>query len=157
MKRIAVFPGSFDPITIGHKNIVERALPLFDTIIIAIGTNAEKTTLFSIDERISQINNAFNEYPQVVVEYYSGLTIDFCKQKEARFILRGLRNTLDFEYEKSISQMNKDLSGGIETVLFFTDAECTCISSSAIRDLIKCKKDYSRYVPFTIPKTNDID
>lgn len=150
MKQIAVFPGSFDPFTRGHKNIVERALPLFDEVVIAIGTNSEKKTLFSLEKRMGWIGELFGGEPRISVTSYEGLTIDFCKRYGAAFIVRGVRNTVDFEYEKAIAQMNKELSGGIETLVLFADPEHSSVSSSAIRDIIKNKHDYSRYVPFSV-------
>ena len=154
MMKIAVFPGSFDPFTNGHKNIVERALPLFDQIIIAIGVNAEKKTMFSLEQRISDIESVFQNFQNVSVKEYTGLTIDFCKQQSAQFILRGVRNSIDFEYEKSIAQMNKEISNGIETIILCCDPEFSTISSTIIRDLHRNGHPISKYVPFSISKND---
>src|SRR5690606_5301833 len=111
----AVFPGSFDPITLGHVDIIERALPLFDEIVLAIGTNADKKYMFSLEERINFLEQTFDHEPRIKVKVYSGLTVDFCKEQEAKFILRGLRNSLDLEYEKAIAQTNYRMEG-IESI-----------------------------------------
>ncbi|MBR1929181.1 MAG: pantetheine-phosphate adenylyltransferase [Paludibacteraceae bacterium] len=141
--KIAIFPGSFDPFTIGHKDIVERTLPLFDKIIIAIGNNSEKNTLFSVEERKEKIANAFKNNKKISVEEYTGLTIDFAKQNNAQFIIRGARNTIDFEYEKQIADFNKQ-EGDIETIILFTNPQYAYISSTLCRDLIKNGKDISK-------------
>lgn len=145
MKR-AVFPGSFDPITLGHKDIILRGLSLFDEIIIAIGKNSEKKYMFSEEERISFLNTVFKKYPKIKITTYSGLTTDFCKQVEADFILRGLRNPADFEFEKAIAHTNRRLSG-IETLFFLTAAETSYISSSIVRDVIRNGGDYTSLIP----------
>jgi len=145
MKR-AVFPGSFDPITLGHIDIINRALPLFDEIIVAIGVNAKKNYMFPLDNRVHYIRESFNFTSKIVVDTYSGLTVDYCKRIEADFILRGLRNPADFEFEKAIAQTNRKLSG-IETVFLLTSAETSFISSSIVRDIIRNHGDYSKLVP----------
>lgn len=145
-ERIAVFPGSFDPFTVGHASIVRRALPLFDKIIIAVGINEAKKTLLPVDERVAAIRKVYAAEPKVEVESYSTLTIDFAKAKGAHFILRGLRSVRDFEYERDIAEMNSRISG-IETVLLFTEHQYACISSSAVRELIAFGKDVSNYLP----------
>jgi pantetheine-phosphate adenylyltransferase len=133
--RIAVFPGSFDPITVGHEAIIRRALLLFDKVIVAIGHNTTKKTLFPLERRIEWIETALQDKSDVVeVQSFSGLTIDFCKKVNARFILRGLRTSTDFEFEYSTGQVNRQI-GGIETVLMLTDPEYTHISSSIVRDI----------------------
>ena len=132
----AVFPGSFDPITLGHVDIISRSLPLFDEIVIAIGINAKKKYMFSIDERKRFIQNAFFAEQKITVETYSGLTVNYCKEIKADFIVRGLRNPADFEFEKAIAQTNRKLSG-IETVFLLTSAETSYISSSIVRDIVK--------------------
>ncbi len=147
MNKTAVFPGSFDPFTIGHESIVERALPLFDNIIIAIGYNVQKSGYFSIDQRKKWISKMFENQPKISVTEYSGLTIDFCKQKEANFILRGLRTSADFEYERAIAQMNKAMHYKIETVFLLTLPQHTFISSSVVREVIKYKADASLFLP----------
>lgn len=146
MKKIAVFPGSFDPFTIGHKYVLDLVLPLFDEIIVAIGVNSEKKTMFTEQERIEKIKNLYQNEPKISVESYSSLTVDFCKSHNAQYIVRGLRNTTDFEYEKSIAQMNKELAG-IETLFLMTPPQYEHVSSSIVRELIKYGVDVSTYVP----------
>jgi pantetheine-phosphate adenylyltransferase len=148
MKR-AIFPGSFDPITLGHLDIIQRALPLFDEIIVAIGINAEKKYMFSLEQRSQFITQTFANEPKIKVISYSGLTIDLCKQQNASFILRGLRNPADFEFEKAIAHTNRVLSG-IETVFLLTSAKTSFISSSIVRDVIRNGGDYTLLVPNNI-------
>lgn len=150
----AVFPGSFDPITLGHVDVIERALPLFDELVIAIGVNAEKKYMFSLEERISFINKAFADQPKIKVETYKGLTVDYCKDINADFILRGLRNPADFEFEKAIAQTNRNLSG-IETVFLLTSAQTSFISSSIVRDIMRNNGDASSLVPNSVPSKVD--
>ena len=145
----AVFPGSFDPITLGHLDIIRRALPLFDEIVIAIGVNAKKNYMFSLEQRMRFIQNAFFAEDKISVETYKGLTVDYCKQIQADFILRGLRNPADFEFEKAIAQTNRKLSG-IETVFLLTSAETSYISSSIVRDVMKNGGDASSLVPSSV-------
>lgn len=144
--RIAIFPGSFDPFTIGHYDIVRRALPLFDRIVIGVGINAEKRPLFSAEERMAAIARAFREDSRVTVRTYTGLTVDFAAEENATFMLRGVRSTVDFEYEKAFAEANKQLSG-IETVLMLTRPEYEHISSSLVRDLYAHGKDIKSYLP----------
>lgn len=146
MKR-AIFPGSFDPLTKGHEALVKRGLELFDEIIVAIGTNANKKYLFSLEERIDFIQKTFDNEPRVKVESYDGLTIEYCKQKEAQFMLRGLRTSADFEFERAIAQINKEMMPAVETVFLITSAELSAISSSIVRDIIKNKGDASPFLP----------
>jgi pantetheine-phosphate adenylyltransferase len=148
MKR-AVFPGSFDPITLGHYDIIERGLGLFDQIIIAIGINADKKYMFSLDDRKHFIEEAFGKNSKIKVMTYSGLTIDFCKEQDAAFILRGLRNPADFEFEKAIAHTNRKLSE-IETVFLLTSSGKSYISSSIVRDVIRNNGDYTSLVPDTV-------
>ena len=145
MKR-AVFPGSFDPITLGHTDIIERAIPLFDEVVLAIGVNADKKYMFSLEERMRFLEETFKDYPTVKVTTYKGLTIDFCKEQKAEFILRGLRNPADFEFEKAIAHTNRKLSG-IETVFLLTSSGKSYISSSIVRDVIRNNGDYTSLVP----------
>lgn len=147
----AVFPGSFDPITNGHVDVIKRALPLFDEIIIAIGSNADKKYMFTLDERKRFIEETFKDEPKIKVETYQGLTIDFCKEKEAQFILRGLRNPADFEFEKAIAHTNRVLSK-IETVFLLTAASTSYISSSIVRDVLRNGGDYTVLVPKAVRK-----
>jgi pantetheine-phosphate adenylyltransferase len=143
----AIFPGSFDPITKGHEALVLRGLELFDEIVIAIGTNVTKKYLFSIEQRIKFIEDTFKGNKRVSVQAYEGLTIEFCKSINAKFMLRGLRNSPDFTFEKSISQINRKLNKEIETVFLITSPELSAISSSIIRDIIINKGDASSFLP----------
>ncbi len=145
MKR-AIFPGSFDPITNGHVDIIERSLPLFDEIIIAIGINAKKKYMFSLEERKKFIEQTFQMQDIIKVMTYEGLTVSFCKKVEADFIIRGLRNPADFEFEKTITQVNRRLSD-IETVFLLTSPENAFISSSIVREVIHFEGDYRSMVP----------
>ncbi|MBI5539583.1 MAG: pantetheine-phosphate adenylyltransferase [Bacteroidia bacterium] len=148
MQRIAIFPGSFDPITKGHESVVKRALPLFDKIIIAIGVNAEKKdSFFSLEKRIEWIKQTFKNEPNVEVMEYSGLTVDFCKKMNARFILRGLRTSADFEFERAIAQTNRFLANNIETIFLLTTPEHTPINSTIVREVYKNGGDASLFVP----------
>lgn len=147
MNKIAVFPGSFDPITIGHYSIVERALPLFDKIIIAVGENNSKKSFFLIEQRKNWIEKIFSNESKISVEVFSGLTVDFCKKNDAKYILRGLRTSSDFEFERSIGQSNKKLYSIIETVFMLTLPEHTYITSTIVRDIIKNGGDVSNFVP----------
>jgi pantetheine-phosphate adenylyltransferase len=137
MERIAVFPGSFDPITIGHYALINRALPLFDEIVVAIGVNAEKAGFFPVEKRASWIRELFSANSKVRTEIYEGLTINFCKNLGASFIIRGLRTSADFEFERSVGQVNKKLSPEIETVFLLTAPEHSFISSSIVREILR--------------------
>ncbi len=148
--KIAVFPGSFDPITIGHESIIKRAVPMFDKIIVAIGKNADKKNFFPIEKRIAWLKTVFKDYPSIEVSEYSGLTIDFCKSVGAQYILRGLRTSADFEFERSVGQINKQLYSEIETVFLLSLPEHTSLSSSIIRDIISNGGDASHFVPKSI-------
>ena len=147
--KIAVFPGSFDPITNGHEDIIKRAIPLFDKIVIAIGINADKKYMFDIEKRKKFIIDTFKDQSKIEITTYTGLTVDYCKKINAEFILRGLRNPADFEFEKAIAQTNRKLSG-IETVFLLTSAETSFISSSIVRDIIRNNGDVSVLVPETV-------
>ncbi|MBO4574331.1 MAG: pantetheine-phosphate adenylyltransferase [Bacteroidales bacterium] len=145
--KIAIFAGSFDPITKGHEDIVLQAMPLFDEIVIAIGVNIEKKYTFPLDDRIKWIKNTFAAYPKVKVIGYEGLTVDLCKKMSAGFIIRGLRNTTDFEYESIIAEANKKLNPEVETVFFLSSPEARCISSTVVRDVLKNKGDARQFIP----------
>jgi len=146
MKR-AVFPGSFDTITLGHENIIRRALPMFDEIIVAIGVNSAKKTRFTLDERLEMLKNVFGNAPKVRIESFKGLTFEFCAKMEANWMLRGVRNGGDFEYERTVAQMTKKLSPSLETIILFTDPEFAPISSTVVRDILVNEGDVSGFVP----------
>lgn len=146
MKRIALFPGTFDPFTIGHQSLVSRGLELVDEIIISIGKNDKKTTYFPLEDRLQAIRNLYQHEPRIRVMSYDMLTVDFAEEQGARFILRGIRTVNDFEYEKSIADVNRKLKG-IETFILFTEPEHTHISSSIVRELLGYGKDISQFVP----------
>jgi|TARA_B110000914_G_scaffold93136_1_gene81945 pantetheine-phosphate adenylyltransferase len=150
MKRF-VFPGSFDPITLGHQDIIERALPFCDKLVIAVGDNINKKYMFSLDERIEFIKKTFQGESKIITATYQGLTINFCEKIKASGILRGLRNPADFEFEKSIAQINQRLSG-IETLFLLTAADLSYISSSIVREIINHKGDFSSLVPSAVKK-----
>lgn len=148
MHKIAVFPGSFDPFTLGHESIIKKALPLFDKVIIAIGYNSQKETgYFPIDKRVEDIKKVFINKSEVSVQKYDCLTVDLCEKLKAKYIIRGIRNITDFEYEKSIAQTNIMLNPNIETIFFFPSNEYSTINSSIIRDIIKHGGDASKFVP----------
>tara|TARA_B110000503_G_scaffold61247_1_gene97210 strand:- start:46573 stop:47028 length:456 start_codon:yes stop_codon:yes gene_type:complete len=147
--RKAVFPGSFDPFTLGHLDILKRSLSLFDEITVGVGGNNEKKTMFSERQRIKFIKKCFENEPKIKVESYEGLTIDFCKKNDAQFIVRGIRNNGDFEFEKAIARTNRKLSK-IETIFLLTSAKTSFISSSIVRELIINKGDYQIFVPDSV-------
>ncbi|MGE0020475.1 MAG: pantetheine-phosphate adenylyltransferase [Draconibacterium sp.] len=147
MNRIAIFPGSFDPFHIGHESIVRRALPLFDKIIIMIGYNVNKKSFFDIEKRMKWINQVFDGIEKVEVRIHDGLTVDFCKQVGAAYILRGLRTSADFEYERAIAQINKKMHPEIETVFLLTLPEHTPINATIIRDIVLHGGDASQFLP----------
>ena len=144
--RKAVFPGSFDPLTLGHCDIINRGITLFDEVVVAIGVNSDKQYMFSIEERLGFIKETFGHTSKVSVETYQGLTVDFCKNNNINFILRGLRNPADFEFEKAIAHTNRKLSG-IETIFLLTSAETAYISSSIVREVIRYSGNFSEMVP----------
>lgn len=147
MKRIALFPGSFDPFTIGHESVVRRALPLFDKIIVAIGYNTDKDGFFTLDKRMAWIKMVFEGVEKVEIEKYRGLTVNFCRKINAGFILRGLRTSSDFEYERAIAQMNKVMYPEIETVFMLTLPEHTHINSTVVREIISLGGDAHAFLP----------
>jgi len=146
MKKIAVFAGTFDPFTIGHHDIVNRALPIFDKIIIAIGENDEKKPLFSLSERINIIKKSFVNHEKIIIETYTGLTGEFCKKNSAQYLIRGIRNATDFQYENDLAQANKEIFN-LETVFFTTSPTLSHITSTLVRELFKNKGNYLKYLP----------
>lgn len=146
MKRIALFPGTFDPFTIGHESLVRRGLELVDEIVIAVGINDKKLTYFSLEKRLEAIRNLYQDHPNIRIMSYDSLTVDFAQEIEAQFIMRGIRTNNDYEYEKSIADVNRILTG-IDTFLLFTEPEHTHISSSIVRELLRYGKDISQFVP----------
>ena len=151
MKR-AIFPGSFDPLTLGHYDIIKRGVTLFDELIVAIGVNTDKKYMFSQEQRKTFIEETFADEPKVKVMTYEGLTVDFCKEIDVKFILRGLRNPADFEFEKAIAHTNRDLAP-IETVFLLTSADTSYIASSIVRDVIRNNGDYTKLVPKSVRVT----
>lgn len=156
--KIAVFPGSFDPITTGHTDLVERALPLFDKIIVAVGINNSKRYLFSLEQRLEWLQQVFAHEPKVEVGHFENLTAHYCQRIGARYLLRGLRNGSDFDYEKTISQLNHIVGGGIETVFLISQPEFSHISSTIVREIIVGGGDASPFVPkpMVIPPLDEI-
>jgi pantetheine-phosphate adenylyltransferase len=150
MDKIAVFPGSFDPFTVGHESIVKRALALFDRVIIAVGVNAEKKNLFSIEMRLKMIAKVFEGESRVEITRFSGLTVEFCRRHNARYIVRGLRTAADFEYERAMGHMNWKMAPEIDTVFLLTSTEHTPVNSTIVRDIIKHGGDASMFVPASI-------
>jgi len=150
MKKVAVFPGSFDPFTIGHEAIIRRAINLFDEIIIAVGANALKKNFYSLETRKEMISKVFENEPRVSVDHYEGLTVDYCLKKRASYLLRGLRTSADFEFERAIGQVNKAMEPAIESVFLLTEPEHSFINSTIVRDIIINGGDASRFVPSAI-------
>ena len=151
--KICVFPGTFDPLTLGHQDIILRARPLFDKIIIGIGTNSSKKPMFSIEQRLEWINKVFENDEHVTAESYSGLTVDFCLQQKATFILRGIRYVADFEYERAIADMNAMLDDDIETIFLTSSSKFASFSSTLVRDVYKNGGDVSRFIPEAVGLT----
>lgn len=147
MQRICLFPGTFDPITKGHVDIIQRAVPLFDRLIIGVGKNTNKQPMFAAEQRVSWIAEIFKDDPKIEVVAYEGLTIDFCKEVQAAFILRGIRYVSDFEYEKAIADMNRMLLPEVETIFLTCVPEYATISSTLVRDVIRHKGNYKLFVP----------
>jgi len=154
---IAIFPGSFDPITNGHIDLVRRFEPLFDKIIVGVGVNSQKKCLFSLDQRIKWLNEVFENDANVEVDSFEGLTVNFCKQKNAKYLIRGLRNASDFDYEKTISQLNNIIGDDVETVFFISRPEFSHISSTIVREIIKGHGDITKFVPdFIAEEINEV-
>tara|TARA_B100000497_G_C7694009_1_gene422984 strand:+ start:3701 stop:4162 length:462 start_codon:yes stop_codon:yes gene_type:complete len=147
MQRIAIFPGSFDPITTGHVDIINRALPIFDKIIISVGSNSEKQYFFSLEKRIQWIKKVFIKTPKIEVKSYNKLTVEFAKESNARFLIRGLRNTSDFEFEKTVAHANSELNPSIESVFLLTQPKYSFITSTLVREIIRNNGDYQKFVP----------
>lgn len=150
MKRTAVFPGSFDPFTIGHEGIVRRALSLFDDIIIAVGANALKKSYYSLEVRKEMIGRVFRDEPRISVDHYEGLTVDYCRRMGAGYLLRGLRTAADFEFERAIAQVNRTLEPSVESVFLLTIPEHASVNSTIVRDIIRSGGDASQFVPAAI-------
>lgn len=156
-KKIALFPGSFDPITKGHQSIVKRALPMFDKIVVAIGSNTAKNSVFPLEKRIEWIEKTFAQYDNVEVVTFNSLTVDFCREIGAKYILRGLRNSTDFQYERNIARINQELAEEIETVFLMTKPDDAAISSSLVREILSFGRDVSQFIPEEITiNINDI-
>jgi pantetheine-phosphate adenylyltransferase len=154
MKNIAVFPGSFDPVTRGHESIIRRALPLFDKIIIAVGENPDKKSYFPLEKRIHWLEQLFSQEPGIEIQKYSGLTVKFCAEVNAKYILRGLRTSSDFEFERTIGQVNKVIFPEIETIFLLTIPEYTALSSSVVRELLRNGGEVGKFIPEGIDLKN---
>lgn len=148
--RVAVFPGSFDPITLGHVDLIRRAAPLFDKVVVAIGVNSQKKSLFSLDQRLEWLRKVFDADPSVEVDFFEQLTADYCRRIGAKYLLRGLRNASDFDYEKTISQLNHIIGDGLETVFLISQPGLSHISSTIVREIIKGGGDASPFLPDAI-------
>ena len=153
MQRICLFPGTFDPVTLGHVDIINRALPLFDKIIVGIGINSAKKPMFSAEQRMEWFNRIYKHAPQVECMVYEGLTIKFCQQVGAKYILRGIRFVSDFEYEKAIADANRTMDKTIETIFLTCEPQYTSIASTIVRDIIKHHGDASQFLPAEVIKT----
>jgi pantetheine-phosphate adenylyltransferase len=147
MQKTAVFPGSFDPFTKGHENVISRALPLFDKIIIAIGHNSGKSYFFTLEQRIRMITRLYEDNPKIVVDQYEGLTVDYCRKVEAPYILRGLRTSADFEYERAIAQINRKMNPEVETIFLLAIPEFTPVNSTIIREILRYGGDATAFLP----------
>lgn len=147
MNKIAIFPGSFDPFTVGHESIVLRSLDLFDTIIVGVGVNSGKEALLSVEARVKMINEIFKDVPKISTDSFEGLTVDFCRKVKAEYMLRGIRTAADFEYERAIAQVNKRMLPEVESVFLLTSPEHTPVNSTIIRDIIRNGGDASQFLP----------
>ncbi|MCA6439512.1 MAG: pantetheine-phosphate adenylyltransferase [Sediminibacterium sp.] len=153
MQRICLFPGTFDPVTLGHTDIINRALPLFDKIIVGIGINASKNPMFSAEQRMQWFKEIYSSEPKVESAVYDGLTINYCKQVGAQFILRGIRYVSDFEYEKTIADANRTLDSNIETIFLTGEPKYTSVASTIVRDILRNRGDASPFLPDAVIKT----
>ena len=147
MQKMAVFPGSFDPFTKGHENVISRALPLFDQICIAIGHNSEKRSFFTLDQRIQMIGKLYESEPRIVLDFYEGLTVDYCRKAGAQYLLRGLRTAADFEYERAIAQINRKMNSEVETIFILAVPEFTPVNSTIIREILRYGGDARQFLP----------
>ncbi|WP_343306450.1 pantetheine-phosphate adenylyltransferase [Chitinophaga niabensis] len=147
MQRICLFPGTFDPVTLGHTDIIDRALPLFDELVIGIGINSSKVPMFTVEQRVEWIREIYKHEPRIKVASYEGLTVNFCKEIKAQFILRGIRYVSDFEYEKAIADINRKLEHEVETIFLTCSPEYSTIASTLVRDVIRYKGDAAQFLP----------
>jgi pantetheine-phosphate adenylyltransferase len=154
--KIAVFPGSFDPITTGHVDLIKRSLPLFDKIYVAVGVNSNKKTLFTLTTRLKWLKEVFKEEPKIEVSHFEGLTVDFCKSVKANYLIRGLRNSSDFDYEKTISQLNSVIGNGLETFFLISKPGFSHVSSTIVREIIKAGGDASVFVPKEVSLNEEV-
>lgn len=153
MQRICLFPGTFDPVTLGHTDIIDRALPLFDELVIGIGINSSKVPMFTIEQRVEWIQQIYKNEPKIKVTSYEGLTVNFCKQINARFILRGIRYVSDFEYEKAIADINRKMDHEVETIFLTCSPEYSTIASTLVRDVIRYNGDAAQFLPDIVAET----
>ena len=154
--KIAVFPGSFDPITTGHVDLIKRSLPLFDKIFVAVGVNSNKKTLFTLKTRLKWLHDVFKDEEKIEIAYFEGLTVEFCKSVDANYLIRGLRNSSDFDYEKTISQLNSVIGNGVETFFLISKPGFSHISSTIVREIIKAGGDASTFVPKEVTLNEEI-
>jgi len=154
--KIAVFPGSFDPITTGHVDLIKRSLPLFDKIFVAVGVNSNKKTLFTLKTRLKWLHDVFQDEEKIEIAYFEGLTVEFCKSVDANYLIRGLRNSSDFDYEKTISQLNSVIGNGVETFFLISKPGFSHISSTIVREIIKAGGDASTFVPKEVTLNEEI-
>jgi pantetheine-phosphate adenylyltransferase len=153
MQRICLFPGTFDPLTLGHVDIIDRALPLFDKVVVGIGLNTSKAPMFSAEQRLNWIQEIYRDQPKVEGAIYEGLTVNYCKTINAKFILRGIRYVSDFEYEKTIADANRTLDKSIETIFLTGEPKYTSVASTIVRDIIRNKGDASLFLPAIVAKS----
>jgi pantetheine-phosphate adenylyltransferase len=151
--RIGIFPGTFDPITLGHKDVIDRAINLFDELIIAIGVNSSKVPMYALEQRLQWIRDIYKDEPKVKADSYKGLTVDFCKQVNAKYILRGIRYVNDFEYEKAIADVNRAMDSSIETIFLTCTPQFTSIASTLVRDIIRNNGNVSQFLPEAVLQT----